>query len=136
MASNLKRQLASKWLEATLTAGRCSGQRRIRPAVAAHQSEPFPVLRFTKLDKVFTYGIVATRGSRFAHLGMAADNGGGGRRWRLATMRRLSASSMSMAAGSGPPPAKSRAPAWAQSSVILPGLLIWHGRRHTGMAAS
>jgi hypothetical protein len=29
---------------------------------ASHRSKPLPVLRFTKLDKVFTYGIVATRG--------------------------------------------------------------------------
>jgi hypothetical protein len=36
-------------------------------------------LRSTKLDKVFTYGIVVTQGNRFTHLGMAADGGGG---WR------------------------------------------------------
>jgi hypothetical protein len=35
------------------------------------------VLWFTKLDKVFTYGIMATRGSRLAHLGMALDGGDG-----------------------------------------------------------
>jgi hypothetical protein len=29
---------------------------------ASHQSKPLPVLRFTKLDKVFTYSIVAMRG--------------------------------------------------------------------------
>jgi hypothetical protein len=45
--------------------------------VVARQSKPLPVLWFTKLDKVFTYAIVATRGSRFSHLGMAADGGGG-----------------------------------------------------------
>jgi hypothetical protein len=51
-----------------------------RPAVVAHRSKPLPALRFTKLDKVFTYNIVAMRGSRFTHLGMAADGGGGWRR--------------------------------------------------------
>jgi hypothetical protein len=71
---------------------------------AARRSKPLPALQFTKLDKVFTYDIVATQGSRFAHLGMEAEGGGG---WRL------SASSASMAAGSGAPPAKLRAPAWA-----------------------
>jgi hypothetical protein len=35
------------------------------------------VLRFTKLDKVFTYNIVVMRGSRFAHLGMAVAAGDG-----------------------------------------------------------
>jgi hypothetical protein len=39
--------------------------------------EPITSAPVTKLDKVFTYGIVATQGSRFAHLGMAADDGGG-----------------------------------------------------------
>jgi hypothetical protein len=48
-------------------------------AAAAHRSKPLSALWFTKLDKVFTSGIVATWGSRFAHLGMAAD---GGRGWR------------------------------------------------------
>jgi hypothetical protein len=47
--------------------------------VAAHWSKPLLVLLFTKLDKVFTYDIVVTRGSRFTHLGMAADSGGS---WR------------------------------------------------------
>jgi hypothetical protein len=51
-----------------------------RPAAAAHRSKPLPALWFTKLDKVFTYDIMSTRGSRFAHLGMAAV-GGGGWRW-------------------------------------------------------
>jgi hypothetical protein len=45
--------------------------------VAARRSKLLPVLRFTKLDLVFFYGIVAMRGSCFAHLGMAADGGGG-----------------------------------------------------------
>jgi hypothetical protein len=36
----------------------------------AHRSKLLPALRFNKLKKVFTYGIVVTRGSRFAHLGM------------------------------------------------------------------
>jgi hypothetical protein len=38
------------------------------------------MLWFSKLDKVFTYGIVVTRGSQFAHFGMAADGDGGWRR--------------------------------------------------------
>jgi hypothetical protein len=50
--------------------------RRARPAVAARWSKPLLALWFTKLDKIFTYGILAMRGSRFAHLGMAADGGG------------------------------------------------------------
>jgi hypothetical protein len=54
--------------------------RRIRPTAMAHQSEALPVLWFTKLDKVFTYGIMAMRRSRFTHLGMAADGSGGWRR--------------------------------------------------------
>jgi hypothetical protein len=45
-------------------------------AAAARQSMLLPVLQSTKLDKVFTYGIVAMRGTQFAHLGMAADGGG------------------------------------------------------------
>jgi hypothetical protein len=52
-------------------------RQRARPAAAACRSKPFPVLRFTKLDKVFTYSIVVTRGSRFAHLGMAVAAGDG-----------------------------------------------------------
>jgi hypothetical protein len=46
-------------------------------AMAARLTEPLPALRFTKLDKVFTYGIVAMWGSQFAHHGMAVDGGGG-----------------------------------------------------------
>jgi hypothetical protein len=34
-----------------------------QPAVAAHQSKPLSVLWSTKLDKVFTYVIMATRGT-------------------------------------------------------------------------
>jgi hypothetical protein len=48
--------------------------------VAACRSKPLPSLRSTKLGKVFTYGIVAMRGTRFAHLGMVVDGGGGWRR--------------------------------------------------------
>jgi hypothetical protein len=54
-------------------------------AVMARGIKSLPALRFTKLDEVFTYGIV----------------------------RRLGASSTSMVAGSGPPLAKPRAPVWA-----------------------
>jgi hypothetical protein len=44
---------------------------RARPMAAAHRSKSLPAHQSTKLDKVFTYGIVAMRGTRFAHLGMA-----------------------------------------------------------------
>jgi hypothetical protein len=37
----------------------------------------WPLTPFTKLNKVFTYSIVAMWGSRFTHHGMAVDNGGG-----------------------------------------------------------
>jgi hypothetical protein len=80
MASIPERRSASEPLGATLARGRRSGQRHNRPAAAGHRSKPLSVLRFTKLDKVFTYNIMATWGSRFAHLGMAADGGGGWRR--------------------------------------------------------
>jgi hypothetical protein len=33
------------------------------PAAADHRSQPLSMLRSTKLDKVFTYDIVATRGT-------------------------------------------------------------------------
>jgi hypothetical protein len=79
MASNPEHRSASERLGATPAGGRRSGRWHIQPAVVAHRNELLPALRFTKLDKVFTYGIVVTRGSRFAHLGMAAD---GGRGWR------------------------------------------------------
>jgi hypothetical protein len=88
----------------TRLAGAAQSWRRARPVVAARRSKSLLALQFTKLDKVFTYGIVATRRSQFAHLGMEADGGGG---WRL------SASSASMVVGSGAPPAKLRAPTWA-----------------------
>jgi hypothetical protein len=80
MASNPEHRSASERLGATLIGGWHSGRRRNRPTVAAHRSKPLPALWFTKLDKVFTYGIVVTRGSLFAHLGMAADGVGGWRR--------------------------------------------------------
>jgi hypothetical protein len=46
----------------------------------ARWSKPLPVLRFTKLNEVFTCGIVAMRGTRFAYLGMVVHSGGGWRR--------------------------------------------------------
>jgi hypothetical protein len=105
--------------------------RRARPAAAAHRSKPLPVLRVTKLDKVFTYGIVATKGSRFAHHGMAVDGGGSWRRrghsaqarcqWR----RALGLLRLNLGHQRG-----------HQSSVILSGWLIWHGWWHTGVVAS
>jgi hypothetical protein len=64
----------------TRPAGAARSRQRARPAAAARWSKPLAAFRFTKLDKVFTYDIVATRGSRFAHLGMAVD-GDGGWRW-------------------------------------------------------
>jgi hypothetical protein len=45
--------------------------------MVAHRNKLLLALPFTKLDKVFTYGIVVMRGSRFAHLGMAANGDGG-----------------------------------------------------------
>jgi hypothetical protein len=51
--------------------------RRARPMAVAHRSKPLPALRSTKHDKVFTYGIGATRGTRLAHLGLTAGDGGG-----------------------------------------------------------
>jgi hypothetical protein len=80
MASNLECRSVSEWLGVAPANGRRSGRRCNQLAAVAHRSKPLPVLRFTKLDKVFTYGIVATRGSRLAHLELAADGGGGWRR--------------------------------------------------------
>jgi hypothetical protein len=80
MASNPERRSASERLRATPAGGRRSGRQRNWPTVVTHRSKMLPALRFTKLDKAFTYGILATRGSRSAHLGMAADDGGGWRR--------------------------------------------------------
>jgi hypothetical protein len=56
--------------------------RRARPTVVAHRSRPLPVLRSTKHDEVFIYGIEATRGTRLAHLGLMAGDDGGQRRRR------------------------------------------------------
>jgi hypothetical protein len=49
--------------------------RRAWPTVAAHRSMPLPALRSTKYDKVFTYGIGATWGTRLAHLGLTTGDG-------------------------------------------------------------
>jgi hypothetical protein len=47
-----------------------------RPVAAPRQSRSLPMLWSTKHDKVFTYGIRATQGTRLAHLGlMAGDDG-------------------------------------------------------------
>jgi hypothetical protein len=80
MASSPECRSASKQLGATPASGQRSGRQRIWPVAVAHQSEPLLAIRFTKHDKVFTYGIMAMLGSRFAHLGMAADGSGGSRR--------------------------------------------------------
>jgi hypothetical protein len=50
---------------------------RTRPVAAAHRSRPLSVLRSTKHDKVFTYDIGATRGTRLAHLGLTVGDDGG-----------------------------------------------------------
>jgi hypothetical protein len=131
MASNLERRSASERLGATPAGGRCSGRRRIRPVAAAHRSEPLLVLWFTKLDKVFTYGIVVMQGSRFAHLGMVVDGSGGWRRrgdsaqaqrrwWRAPRLLRLNRGHQH----------------GHRSLLIISGRLIWHGWRHTGAAVS
>jgi hypothetical protein len=131
MASNPEHRSVSERLGEALAGGRRSGQRRNRPAAAARRSKPLPALRFTKLDKVFTYGIVATRRTYFAHLGRTSGNNGGWcgrgdsaqarRRWRRALgLLRLNRGHQ-----------RGR---W--SLVILPGRLIWHGRRHIGATAS
>jgi hypothetical protein len=54
----------SERLGATPTEGQGSGRWRNRPAVVAHRSKLLPVLQFTKLDKVFTYGIVGLATAR------------------------------------------------------------------------
>jgi hypothetical protein len=52
---------------------------------AARRSKPLLALRSTKLDKIFTYGIVAMRRTNFAHLGRTSGNNGGWCGWgRLA----------------------------------------------------
>jgi hypothetical protein len=61
---------------ATQPAGAARSRQRTQPVAVAHRSKPLPALRSTKLDKVFTYGTVATRGTRFARLGTAVDGGG------------------------------------------------------------
>jgi hypothetical protein len=60
---------------------------RARPAAAAHRSKPLPALRSTKLNKVFTSGIMATRGTRFVTLGRqrTAVAAGDGEAVRLAS---------------------------------------------------
>jgi hypothetical protein len=98
----------SERLGVTPAEGRRSGQLHIRPAATAHQSKSLPALRSTKLNKVFTYGIVATR-----EISIRSPWDGSGWWWRLPTARQLNASSASIEAGSGAPPAKPRAPAWA-----------------------
>jgi hypothetical protein len=45
-------------------------------AAVARQSRPLPALRSTKNNKVFTYDIGVTRGTRLALLGMTAGDGG------------------------------------------------------------
>jgi hypothetical protein len=97
MAPNPEHRSASEQLGVTPARWRCSGRRRIRPAAVASRSEPLPVLWFTKLNKVCTYGIVATQGSRFAHLGMAAVAAGDSE----ATQRKLGIDGGGLRASSG-----------------------------------
>jgi hypothetical protein len=130
MASNSERRSVSEWLGATPAGGRCSGRRRNRPAAAARWSKPLPTLRFTKLDKVFTYGIMVTRGSQFAHFGMAADDGEGRRRrGDLAQARRRWQRALGLLWQNREHQRGRR------SSVIIPGRLIWHEQRHIGAAS-
>jgi hypothetical protein len=75
------------------------------------------MLWFTKLNKVFTYGIVVTRGSQFAHLRMAADGGEAGH--GEATRRKLVVDGGRLWA----PPTEPRAPAWASVFDDLSGMV-------------
>jgi hypothetical protein len=61
----------------TRPAGVARSQRRAQPTAVARRSKSLPVLRSNKLDKVFTYGIMATWGTHLSHLGTAVDGGGG-----------------------------------------------------------
>jgi hypothetical protein len=100
MASNPERRSASGRLGATPARRRRSCRRQNRPAVVAHQSWSYTVLRTSIFDEVFTYDIGAMLRTYLLW-------GGAGR---------LGASSASMAAGFGAPQAKSRAPACASAS--------------------
>jgi hypothetical protein len=131
MASNLERRLASGRLGATPSRGQCSGRRRNRPAVVAHRSWPYTVLQTLVFYEVFTYGIGTTWRTYFVHIGRTSVNNGGWwgrggsaqarRRWRRAPgLLRLNRGHQR---GCRPP-------------VKLLGWSIWHGRWHTGVAAS
>jgi hypothetical protein len=61
----------------TRSTGAARSWQHARPMAMAHRSKPLSALQSTKLDKVFTYGIVVTRGTRFAHHGMVEERGGG-----------------------------------------------------------
>jgi hypothetical protein len=116
---------------ATRPTGAVRSWRRAWPTVVAHQSKPLPALQSTKLDKVFTYDIVVTWGTRFTHVGTAADDGGGW--WRRGSL-----------VGFGHQ--RRQAPVllrwrWRhqrgrRSSAILLGQSIWHERQHTGAEVS
>jgi hypothetical protein len=118
MASKSERRSASERLGETPARGRRSGQWSNRPMAAARRSKPLLALRSTKLDKIFTYGIVAMRRTNFAHLGRTSGNNGGWcgwggsaqarRRWRWAL---------------GVPLAKPWAPAWAAAFSETPGVV-------------
>jgi hypothetical protein len=75
--SNLHSISRNGRLGATLVGGRCSCRRHHRPTAAAHRSKTLLALRSTKLDKVFTYGIVAMQRTYFAHHGRTSGNRGG-----------------------------------------------------------
>jgi hypothetical protein len=131
MASNLERRSTSEQLGATPARGRCSDRQCNWPTTAARWSKPLPALRSTKLDKIFTYGIVATRRTYFAHHGRTLGNNGGWcGRAGLAQARRRWRRALGLLRLNGGHQCGHR------SSVILLGWLIWHGRRHTGTAVS
>jgi hypothetical protein len=104
---------------------------RAQSMVAPCRSKPLRALRSTKLNKVFTYGIVAMWGTRFAHLGTAADNGDGWRQWGgLAGFGRRHRQASVLLQW------KWRHQRGRRSSAILLRWSIWQGRQHTGAAVS
>jgi hypothetical protein len=115
----------------TRSAGAAQPRWRGRPTAAAHQSKLLPALRSTKHDMVFTYGIRATRGTHFAHLGTAVEGDGGWRQrclpfepmWQqpapLAALQRWGVH---------------RWKRWTSWKLL--GWSAWHRRQHTSAAVS